>query len=371
MRNILWVPSWYHHKLHKGISEYARKHNWHLHTETHLIQNIPSGWEGDGVICNQDGLPEYKKFIQSLNMPMVTIGRREKDMKPPIISDDDDAIAQLAVEYYMERGFKNYAVYSPNPLSPRLKIFADKLQKKYHINCNMLISENILTNWNKKIKCLAKKLSTIKLPLALFLEHDNDGGDVMCACRAAGLIIPEQVAILGVHNDSLICNSLAIPLSSVDNNLIGLGYEAASLLDRKLNGETLQDYTLVPPLGVFTRKSTDVLAVEHLDVAKAMQFIQNNYQSNIGISDIVAATSLSTRGLYKAFIKHLGHSPIKEVQRIRFENACKLLLETDMTIGKIATKSGFSDYLNFYISFRKRFEKSPSKYRQELNQHFS
>jgi LacI family transcriptional regulator len=171
-----------------------------------------------------------------------------------------------------------------------------------------------------------------------------------------------------VDNDSLICDCVKVPLSSVDNRLEKVGYEGSALLQDMMEGKRQsRELVLVPPAPeVVARKSSDMLAVKHPALKRAVEFIRKNYDDgDISVKKISHAAFISESGLRMLFKEHLDASPLHLVHRLRIQKACDLLRETNMKIDSIAKQSGFNASRRFYDIFRKEMKVSPHEFRKE------
>jgi LacI family transcriptional regulator len=202
-------------------------------------------------------------------------------------------------------------------------------------------------------------------PLAVFAANDQLAVDVLEACEQAGLSVPEQVAIVGAENYLLAVDAMRTPISSVDTNLEEQGYEGAALLDRLMNGERSPGEPIrVPASRVATRKSSDILAVNHHNVAKGLRFVWENFQRQIGVDDVAQAAGMSRRGLHQAFLEHLERTPGEEIRNARVEHAKKLLVETGNKVEAIAGLSGYQSANSFCVAFKKEVGASPVAFRK-------
>ncbi len=97
-------------------------------------------------------------------------------------------------------------------------------------------------------------------PLAVFACNDVRGRQVLAACARIGVLVPEEVAVLGVDDDEVICGLSLPPLSSIKPDTFQLGYEGAAILDAMMKGSAAPGHrVLVPPLGVVVRRSSERL----------------------------------------------------------------------------------------------------------------
>jgi LacI family transcriptional regulator len=210
---------------------------------------------------------------------------------------------------------------------------------------------------------LVHRLTELPKPLAVF-ARDNEAVEVLEACFAGGITIPDQVAVLGVDNTEFVCDCLRVPLSSIDNNLAQVGYEGAMLLARLIRGETAPASPIyVPPIGIVERRSTDNLATEHSQVAAALRFIRENADQQIGMIDIVRHVAMSRSGLEKAFREHFVRAPIEQLRHTRLELAKKMLRGTDEKIAAIAQQTGFQTPDHLCRVFQRQLGLTPKQYR--------
>jgi LacI family transcriptional regulator len=194
---------------------------------------------------------------------------------------------------------------------------------------------------------------------------DLRGQFVIEACRRAGIVVPEQIAVIGADNDEPICELCNPPLSSVIPNHEQVGYRGAALLAGLMKGEKVASATvLVPPRGVSLRQSTDVLAMEDHGVAAAVRFIREQACEGIGVDDVVAHVRMSRSVLQRKFRQELDRSIYDEIMQVRLGYAQRLLAESDLSIGMVAVKSGFGSQEYMTDVFRRKLGQPPAKYRR-------
>jgi LacI family transcriptional regulator len=203
-------------------------------------------------------------------------------------------------------------------------------------------------------------------PLAVFGYNDCVAADIIDACDDAGLLVPEAVAVMGVDNDTILCECVRVPLSSVCHDLEGMAYQAAALLDRLMAGrKPPKGIIRVPPTGLVTRRSTDILAVDNLQVARALRYIQDLYTNPLlGVEAVVAATDLSRRPLERAFRQEMKRTLNEEIVRVRMEKVKDLLTTTSMKVVEVAAATGFTRPSHLFRTFRKQLGLSPNTYRK-------
>lgn len=324
----------------------------------------------DGIISLLRKDDPLRTPIARYNKPVVNIGDiRVRGI--PNVRCDDLAIGRLAAKHFLSRGFRQAAFFlnscTPSALR-RMRAFEECLKQQgatFH-QIDATTKKPAKTSGNTNLaEWLGDRLMKLPRPLAVFSEHDETAIEVLNACQAAGIPVPEQIAVLGVDNDPLRCDFAPVPLSSIDNNQEAEGYQAAHLLDQLLKGKkSLPAETLIPPLGVTTRLSTDVFAVEHPHVARALRHIWLNYTKPINAKSVAATVPLSYRRLHDAFRQNVGLTLAEMITLKRLEKAQQLLAETNLGAGEIAILSGFPSEDRMGRIFRRILQQSPLEYRK-------
>ena len=236
--------------------------------------------------------------------------------------------------------------------------------------------------WKDKRRWLATQLKNAPKPLARFAATDDPALEIIEVCKEhirrdgelvylqltrRGLAVPEDVSVIGMDNSLPAVEAMRTPISSVDRNLETLGYRGAELLDRLMHGKPAPTAPIrIPPAGLITRKSSDLLAVNHPGVARCLQYLWQNCHKPIGVDDLARAAAMSRSGLHQAFLEHVGRPPGGELQRIRIENAKKLLSQSKMKLDEIAEKSGYQSANSFWVAFRQATGMSPKKYQKQF-----
>ena len=373
-KRVLVLLAWYATDVFRGIAAFARDAGWILDSSYERTGEVPEGWRGDGIIGVLGVHPEVDQLGIKGKMPFVNIGYSLPGVTPSV-SADQTAVARLAANHFRNRGFRNFAYYlrsdQPGDLG-RLDAFKRELATSGHqpviIRCDDQAGRSSLvrTRW------LARKLRALPKPVAIFAEIDDYAIEVIGAALEAGLSIPEEVAVLGVGNDELRCPFADVPLSSVDDNSRGIGQQASLLLERLMTGSPPPVGAItVQPLGMVTRRSTDVVAVEHPQVAQALQAIRDHYLDPMTAEGMIANVPMSRRRLHDAFVRYIGRSVADEITRLRVEHAKRLLAETSEKQYQVAVQSGFRNDVRLVLVFTRVTGMTPGEYRRIFNPAFS
>jgi LacI family transcriptional regulator len=219
--------------------------------------------------------------------------------------------------------------------------------------------------WDESQRPLIKKwLRSLPRPIGIFTPGDLHSVCLLDICIELKIAVPEEVAILGRGNDPVICETVHPTLSSLDLNPQRLGYEAAKMLDQRMAKKKINEVVRIPPNFIAIRQSTNMMAIEDVDVAQALQYIRQFACKGIDVAQLVDHVGLSRRTLETRFSQMLGRSPKAEIIRIQIEHAKKLLTNTDKTSKNIARLCGFSSLEYFTIAFRREVGMKPQAYRK-------
>lgn len=373
-RSVLLAITDTHHGFLKGVVRYAQEHHWHLAADMIYTARVPWGWQGDGIVSFVGYRDDLAEFIVSSKLPTVDISFLRTDLDVPKVGGDNQVIGRLAADHFLAKGYRHYA-WAPfidtGAASDRYENYASQLGQ-HGFPCHQLppldaLGSNAKHGWNRRRRELIRTLRQLPKPLAVFAFNDYVAYEIVHACEEAGLPVPESVAVLGVDNDPLFCESAGVHLSSICHDLEGIAYEAAALLDRIMSGKAPPKENLkLPPKGLITRRSTDILAVNHLQVARALRFIAERYSDlQLDINSVARATSISRRMLERVFRRHLGRTVNEEIVRVRLVRAQEMLLSpASPTISEVALATGFARSNHFHRTFKKHFGNTPMAYVQ-------
>jgi LacI family transcriptional regulator len=364
-----------------GMARYSRLHGpWSFHvTPGDYKQVLPKMklWGGTGIVARIAD-QRIAQAILSANLPTIAIGLTDEQMQPgsPLaqfseVSSDPWEVSRLAAEHLLERRLTRFAYVGREDRGwsgRRERTFRDYLAQQgfvpYVYPPPRLKRDRV---WEREQSFLARWMNRLPTPIGVFACDDDRGREVLEACKLAGLSVPEDIAVVGVDNDEVFCELADPPLSSVALNAETAGYRAAALLDAMMHGRgQKRQKIVVDALGVVTRRSTDIVAVDDEDVVKALQFIRRTQGRDISVDRVADEVVMSRRSLEKRFREVIGRTVLEEIQLMRLERAKRLLLETTYPISKVAEIAGFGSTGYFIQFFHKQTGKTPRRYRVEL-----
>lgn len=363
----------------RGVARYQQDHGpWSIYFETHALDSKPPGWltewKGDGILARVNN-PEVADMIMSTGIPVVDLRGALPDLGIPFIGVDNRQIAKVAYEHLKDLGLKNFAFCgTPRKENPnqnfRCDYFNELVERDGNTCSNWLGEQQRLRapSWEDQQQEIAAWLMDLPKPVGIMSCHDDRGQQVLDACRRADISVPDSVALISVDNDPHLCNLCTPPMTSIDVNPSRIGYAAAELLTKLMQGEDPAEKTILlgPPRGIAARRSTETLAIEDSDVESAIRYIREHAVEGIRVSEVVARASQRPSTLERRFKKILGRTIKAEITRVRLERAKLLLAETEYTVVKIASRIGFAEAKYFCEVFRKYEGVTATQYRQRF-----
>ena len=359
-----------------GISRYMRTHEpWLVFGEPDRIAT-PIGdmnhWDGDGVIAHVS-TPSNHKLLRRPGLPVVNTLDHTAEWGIASVLPDNIAIGRMGARHLLERGFRHfgYCGFRGQGYSQwRASGFATEVQKEgYEIS--QWEGEGMQTTfkrWNKIKAEMTAWVHGLPRPAGVMCCSDTRARHVAQICQEVGVRVPEDLALLGVDNDVLTCEISNPPLSSVDLSAEQLGYEAAALLDRLMAGARPPTAPiLIPPTGVVTRRSSDVLAISDTTVAQAVRFIYEHASEPIGVDDVANAVPASRRVLERRFRAILNRTIGEQIGNARIDRAQELLVHSDAAPPVVAQRCGFRYVQQFHMMFKRFTGVTPVAYRRQFH----
>jgi len=355
----------------RGIVSYIREHRpWSLYLSEHTRGDRPppwlAHWKGSGIIARIEN-SAIAAALRQVSVPVVDVSAARLIPSLPWFETDDGAIAHLAADHLLERGFKYFAYAGDdrfNWSNWRCEHFQNSIRAAGHECFIYHPTQGLALDDQEQVDDLARWIKELPQPAGVMACYDFRGQQVLDASRRIGVAVPDEVAVIGVDNDDLLCELSEPPLSSVIPNTHRTGYEAAKLLDEMMAGRTVKGEThLIPPIGIATRQSTDVLAIDDRNVARAVHFIRQHACDGIKVKDVLRAVPHSRTLLESHFKKLLGRTPHEEILRVRLNRVKQLLVQTDLPLEQIAERAGFPHVEYLSVAFRREIGVPPSQFR--------
>lgn len=371
----------------RGIAQYVRATGgWRvLHDERGIGDQMPDWFKAgqyDGIIARVEHA-SVAELIARLGRPAIDVRGHRPVPGVPVVGTDNRMTVEMALDHLRQRGFRHLAFCGFGGVdfsAERAALFTaavNRMNLEAHvyqspsrpgeldtpaIESQAIAAHAELTAW----------LCDLPRPVGVLACNDVRGRQVLDACRACGVRVPEELAVIGVDNDDVYCELSDPPLSSVIPACERIGYEAAAMLDRMMNGSTAVPASLdIPPLGVVTRQSTDTLAVDDAQVAAALRYIRDQVSRGITAEDVLdhlaedgPGGAVSRTTLDRRFSAYLGRSIKEEILRARIARIKDLLQDTRYSLATVAGMVGIQHPEQLSTLFKRETGETPGEYRK-------
>jgi LacI family transcriptional regulator len=342
-------------------------------------QRLPDlrSWRGDGVIANFDD-PGVADAVLRSRLPAVAFGSGygwySPDSGIPYFYNDQAMIGRLAADHLLDRGFRSfgYCGYISRPENlwngERQEAFAARVASR-GFPCSVYRPIHKTTrDWNSVLASLGSWLRSLPKPAGVMGANDKRAHHVLEACRAYQLRVPAEVAVIGVDNDEMLCQLSSPALTSIEQDARGIGYQAAALLDRMMQGQKpRQRAFVVKPVGVVMRKSTNAFAVDDKVVMEALTFVHTRAHEGLKVADVVDELAISRSSLESHFRATIGCTVHQVIRRVQLDGARHMILQTNLAMKQVAANMGFKSIQHMTSLFGKAFGVTPAKYRKQLS----
>ena len=363
----------YCRELLRGIRDYLRgREVWNMHLSEHgRGDHAPwfANWRGDGIIARID-TPAAAAAVRAKRLPTVNVSASGYAPEYPSVIADGASLGELAAAHLLHCGIRHFAYCGDRRFAWAKdygRHFAAALQRSGY-PCTAFDSRpRDATHWSLERQRLSRWIAALPKPVGIMACYDLRGQQVLDICQELGLKVPDEVAVIGQHNDEILCEFSRPPLSSVIPGARRAGFEAAALLDRMLQGARIGAAVLkIPASGIAARQSTDVVAAPDSQLAAALRYIREHASEGIHVGDVLRAVPMSRTAFERKFREHLGRTPYAEITRVRLERARLLLATTQFSVATVAAQAGFASPEQLAVAFRKQSWPSPRVLRAEI-----
>jgi LacI family transcriptional regulator len=318
----------------------------------------------DGLFGHFDSLEECQ-FLLDAGIPTINLSRFGERVPLPRVSFDDPLIGQVAAEYLLSLSFIHFGFFGwPNALhtEQRLERFRRVIERDAKLTCHVM--DQPYRDEEHRRELLDRWLAQCPRPIAIFASGNYLAMVLAERVGAAGLSIPDDVAILGVGIERWAMPISPYRLSSVITDDRRQGYLAAQTLDRMMDGEPPPPVQSVAPLGVTSRASTDVTMSQDPMIRKALAYIRDHAAQSITVEDVLDAIGVSRSTLSNRMKRATGQTVYQVICKARVEQVKRLLLDSDQTIEQIAHACGFTAQPRLNEVFQRVTGMTPNEYRR-------
>lgn len=386
-RILVSIPTNSHTQRRKleGLLKYVRERhgdNWRLQLdiggfESQRLKGF-AHWNCDGIVAYIAEPAQRRRFLSS-GLPTVLIepflspksniaGRRNT----VTFVNDHACEGRTAADYFLARHFKSFAFVGTPEEMPWSRLretgFTDRLRSKGFVpTIYPKLPSDERADFAREMPRLVAWLKALPRSTALFAAHDLRARQVLTAADAAGIDIPGHIAVLGVDDDEIICETATPALSSIPTQDASLGYACGRALEELFRGHPGDKILRTTHTRVVNRASTDVNAVDDPFVARALNWVRGHLSEGASVDTVAQGIGYSKRMLQTRARLALGTSLGEEIRRIMVTTAAELLANTDRSVTDIAADCGFTNVSHLSLRFKQHYRQTPLAYRKSAS----
>lgn len=367
----------YDRQVVEGIGQYiqASQCMWDIFVEDEFIYhtNTINQLSIDGIIADFDD-PKTVELLQHTLIPTIAVGSSYKqvDFYPhfPYVATDNAALVEMALSHLQEKGLSQFAFYGLQVNThkhwsiERRDVFVELMEKNHY---PIYLYEGVQVhaqNWLEEQQKLIVWLKSLPSHTGIIAVTDARARHLLQACEYSKIAVPEELCVIGIDNEELIQYLSRVSLSSVEQGAREIGYQAAKLLHKLLNGQKAPSTPiLIPPITVHTRNSTDYRSLSDPIVIQAMHYIRHRACHGIKVEQVLDHLEISRSNLEQRFKKEMDRTIHQVIHEEKIARAKNLLEQTDISIQEIADICGYPSVQYFYSVFKKEFEMTPKEFR--------
>jgi len=364
----------YNPLIHRAVARHAGERRWHLSMRIHAEDRPLAGLGSLQGLIIADTLPDtVVDSILRSGVPVVNLTSDPERFSGARVVGDNHAIGRLAADYFVERRHRHFAYYGvPDSVASRQRhaAFAAALAEHGHACLELDPSPRLddpALDWSAELGRLHAQLSPLPAPLAVFCFNDLQASRILDAALHFGRLVPEEINILGVDDDPLLCETSSVPLSSVRHPLDQVGARGAELLEAIMAGRASRGTQVtLPPDAVSTRRSTDFFAVTHPVLRAILLHLDRHHHRPLALTEVATSVGVSPRTVQQLLQTHLRSTLTEEILHRRLAHACRLLAHDKPSVSEVAATIGFSSATHFHQAFKRHLGQTPRRYREDL-----
>ena len=364
----------YTRELLGGVRRYVAEHGpWSTFIELRALDSSTPAWlrnwDGDGILT-RTFTQEMSDLITATGLPAVELRATNLVGSRPFVGMNNAHVGSMVAQHFFERDFREFAAYSLHSE----RFFVERVQnfvttvRAHGFTCAILAeaTSDSTSDWESSQARLIAWLTALPKPIAIFAANDQLGIRLLDACQRADISVPEEVAVVGAENEETLCTFAVPTLTSVRFDGHAVGYAAAELLDKLMQGKRprLREI-LLPPKGIVVRNSSGDFVINDALVAHAVRLIREQAGTGINVDDLCRRLHVSRSTLDRRMQAALHRTPKDEIQRVRFREVQRLLRDTDLTIDLIAEQTGFTHSHYLQATYKQTHGQTPGQYRRE------
>ena len=321
--------------------------------------NVLPPHRASGIIAN--GLDEIPQETLRPRNPRACVIICDGNQVPGASSVvcDNDEVARAAAELFLARKFRNFAFVE----SPRPDVFSRKRRDAFEDAVRPTCAS--FSSRPAGVPDFARWLKRLPRPCALFAANDRIAKVAADVCRFSGIRVPQEIAILGVDDEEMVCNFTSPTLSSVRPAFETGGYMAAELLDSIMRGKTREAAHLrYGVTGIVERDSTAISSAEVSSSSALEAYIRQHAKADMTAEAAVRAVGRDGVRIRRAYREAYGRTVCRGIQEARLREVQKLLQKTRVPIGDIGAMCGFGNSRYLKELFKSRFGMTMREWRR-------
>jgi LacI family transcriptional regulator len=357
-------PVRHHQGIASGALRYGREKGWSCEVDP-FPEAGPARY--DGVIGRVTRA--LSRWAARTRTPVVNVWINSPDRRLPRVVVDTAAGGRLAARHFLDRGLRRFAYLGRErdlAAEGQFEGFRAALPEVVRLEVPAEASDS--SGWRRLQRPLRRWVAAFKPPIGVLASSDILARHLCNACLRAGLRVPDDVAVVGTGNTTLICDLLEPTLSSLEHGFERIGRRAAELLDALMRRRRPpSEPVLLPPSEIVARRSSDHFAVEDPAVAAALRTIWARSGKPLKVAAILEEVPVGRRTLERRFRRALGRTVHDEIRRAHLERARRLLVESSEPLKTVAARAGFRDPQDFSRVFRSSEGRTPQEYRRDYS----
>lgn len=372
---IIETSTQYGRNLIRGIARYGRLHDWQLHFEYRGKSTAEPDWladfDGDGVITTSPD-QRHSKALRKKGVPVIDLTSTVIDAAGEhlLIDSNHRAVGRLAADHFIEKGHRHFAFlgYSDHPVSREREIgFTERLAERGHVPLCHHTPERKARTFETLHGGDESFIASLPKPCALFCCWDEVAFRAVQSALEQKIAVPEDLAVLGVDNDPVFVSTSRVPLSSIDPDIIRMGFLTASWLGEMMEGKAEKDITLdrlVLPKGLVVRQSSALEATEDPIVRRFLELLRQQRPGMLSIEQLARDCHVSRRLLEQRVKDATGKTPRQLLSQTLVDAIQRFLSQTDYTLAHIADLLGFEHAERLSHLFRRQTGMTPGEFRK-------
>ncbi len=365
----MWMPD---PNILSEIYTFGQKRGWQIEL---CGRRPPPGWVGDGILADYLQPDELRK-IRNFNRTPVVCRELHSEKNVRTVSCNTRILAEMIADYFQNKGFIHYAAidarewpgdyhgFWQDPIRTLAVVLGERGLKLERGYWNPGQRSDELTNYSVVLRTLRRFFRELPKPAALMIPNSLHLTVAYRALAAESIKVPEEIAVICTSDNALLTDNAMIPTTRISGEMREIGRKMAELLDRMLRGEDVPaEPVCVTPATIISRRSTDVLAVQDVRLATAINFLLTNYMNFISVEDAACAAGISSATLTRKFQRYLGKTSLRFLFELRINRIRELLDDTDLSLPEIAERTGYGSNMALSLAFKRETGVTPGTYR--------